>query len=68
MLHRHKIVQPKKVSRRPQAIADNLDTKRSETDALIAIKLQGTEWLKEHKKSVIYEYETGKREVSAENL
>jgi type I restriction enzyme S subunit len=56
------------VSRRPQAIADNLDTKRSETDALIAIKLQGTEWLKEHKKSVIYEYETGKREVSAENL
>ncbi len=44
-------------------IAAFLDTKCSEIDALIAIKEQKIEELKEYKKSVIYEYVTGKKEV-----
>ena len=46
-----------------QAIASYLDTKCSEIDSLIAIKQQKIEELKEYKKSVIYEYVTGKKEV-----
>ena len=46
-----------------QAIASFLDTKCSEIDALIAIKQQKISELKEYKKSVIYEYVTGKKEV-----
>lgn len=46
-----------------QSIASYLDTKCSEIDALIAIKQQKIEELKEYKKSVIYEYVTGKKEV-----
>ena len=44
-------------------IASYLDTKCSEIDSLIAIKQQKIEELKEYKKSVIYEYVTGKKEV-----
>lgn len=46
-----------------QHIASYLDTKCSEIDALIAIKQVKIEELKEYKKSVIYEYVTGKKEV-----
>lgn len=46
-----------------QSIASYLDTKCEEIDALIAIKQTKIEELKEYKKSVIYEYVTGKKEV-----
>ena len=46
-----------------QTIASYLDTKCAEIDALIAIKQVKIEELKEYKKSVIYEYVTGKKEV-----
>lgn len=46
-----------------QSIASYLDTKCSEIDSLIAIKQQKIAELKEYKKSVIYEYVTGKKEV-----
>ena len=46
-----------------QQIASFLDTKCSEIDSLIAIKQQKIEELKEYKKSIIYEYVTGKKEV-----
>ena len=46
-----------------QSIASYLDTKSAEIDALIAIKQAKIEELKEYKKSVIYEYVTGKKEV-----
>lgn len=45
-------------------IASYLDTKCSEIDSLIAIKQQKIEELKEYKKSIIYEYVTGKKEVA----
>ena len=45
------------------SIASYLDTKCAEIDALIAIKQAKIEELKEYKKSVIYEYVTGKKEV-----
>lgn len=46
-----------------QHIATYLDTQCSEIDALIALKQAKIEELKEYKKSVIYEYVTGKKEV-----
>ena len=46
-----------------QSIASYLDTKCAEIDALIAIKQTKIEELKDYKKSVIYEYVTGKKEV-----
>ena len=46
-----------------QHIADFLDRKCAEIDELIAIKQQKIEALKEYKKSVIFEYVTGKKEV-----
>ena len=46
-----------------RTIASYLDTKCSEIDALIALKQAKIEELKEYKKSVIYEYVTGKKEV-----
>ena len=46
-----------------QSIASYLDTKCTEIDALIAIKQAKIEELKDYKKSVIYEYVTGKKEV-----
>lgn len=47
-----------------QQIAFYLDTKCSEIDSLIALKQQKIEELKEYKKSIIYEYVTGKKEVA----
>ena len=46
-----------------QAIADYLDEKCGEIDALIAVKQSKIDALREYKKSIIYEYITGKREV-----
>lgn len=46
-----------------QQIADYLDQKCAEIDELIAIKQQQIEALKEYKKSVIFEYVTGKKEI-----
>lgn len=46
-----------------RAIASFLETKCSEIDSLIALKTAKIEELKEYKKSVIYEYVTGKKEV-----
>lgn len=46
-----------------QQIADFLDTKCSEIDAIIADKKRQRGILAEYKKSLIYEYVTGKKEV-----
>jgi type I restriction enzyme S subunit len=46
-----------------QIIASYLDEKCSEIDSLISIKQSKIESLKEYKKSIIYEYVTGKKEV-----
>lgn len=46
-----------------QSIASYLDAKCAEIDALIALKQAKIDELKEYKKSVIYEYVTGKKEV-----
>ena len=50
-----------------QAIADYLDTKCSQIDELIALKQQKITELQDYKKSLIYEYVTGKKEVPANN-
>ena len=47
-----------------QAIASYLDTKCSEIDSLIALKQQKIEELKDYKKSINYEYVTGKKDVN----
>lgn len=46
-------------------IVEFLDTKCTEIDNLISIKLSKIDSLKEYKKSIIYEYVTGKKEVEA---
>ncbi|MBR2981458.1 MAG: restriction endonuclease subunit S [Odoribacter sp.] len=46
-----------------QAIADYLDKKCADIDSLIQTKQSKIDSLKEYKKSIIYEYVTGKREV-----
>lgn len=46
-----------------QQIADYLDKKCADIDSLISIKQQKIEKLQEYKKSLIYEYVTGKKEV-----
>jgi len=46
------------------AIVDNLNNKCSQIDQLIAIKQKKIDKLSEYKKSLIYEYVTGKEEVS----
>lgn len=46
-----------------QKIADYLDTKCSEIDSLIADKKRQLDILADYKKSLIYEYVTGKKEV-----
>lgn len=46
-------------------IADYLDTKISEIDIIIAEKKQQIETIEEYKKSLIFEYVTGKKEVQA---
>ena len=48
-----------------QTIAEYLDTKCSEIDALISVRQSKIEALKEYKKSIIYEYVTGKKSVNA---
>ncbi len=45
------------------AIAEYLDKKCAEIDALVEVKQRKIAELKEYKKSVIYEYVTGKREI-----
>ena len=47
-----------------KAIADYLDTKCAEIDALISLKQSKIESLKEYKKSIIYEYITGKKDIN----
>lgn len=47
------------------AIADYLDTKCSEIDSAISLKKQQIEALNDYKKSLIYEYVTGKKEIPA---
>ena len=46
-----------------QQIANYLDDKCSAIDNIISIKQQKIEELKDYKKSIIYEYVTGKKEV-----
>jgi type I restriction enzyme S subunit len=46
-----------------QAIADYLDDKCADIDSLIQTKQSKIDSLKEYKKSIIYEYATGKREI-----
>lgn len=46
-----------------EQIADYLDSKCTEIDNLISIKLSKIDSLREYKKSIIYEYVTGKKEV-----
>lgn len=48
-----------------QQIADYLDSKCAEIDSIIAEKKQQIETIKEYKKSLIFEYVTGKKEVQA---
>lgn len=50
------------ISKQKQII-DYLDKKTSQIDSLIALKLSKIESLKEYKKSIIYEYVTGKKRV-----
>lgn len=47
-----------------QSIAQYLDQKCKEIDELISIKKEKIEHLKAYKKSVIYEYVTGKKQIS----
>ena len=51
-----------------QAIADFLDEKCNEIDTLISIKQSKIDALKEYKKSIIYEYITGKRETPSVSI
>lgn len=44
-------------------IANYLNTKSQQIDTLIAIKQEKIQELKDYKKSVIYEYVTGKKKV-----
>ena len=46
-----------------QIIAESLDKKCAEIDTLISLKQSKIEALKEYKKSIIYEFVTGKKEV-----
>ena len=62
-LSQNKIIVP--LIEEQQEIADYLDKKCSEIDQLISIKQQKIVELKEYKKSLIYEYTTGKKRVEA---
>jgi len=48
-----------------QYITDYIDTKCSEIDSAISLKKQQIETLNDYKKSLIYEYVTGKKEIPA---
>lgn len=52
-------------SKEQMEIIGHLDSKCSEIDSIIASKQEQIETLKEYKKSLIYEYVTGKKEVPA---
>lgn len=54
------VVPPIKVQ---QMLINHLDAKCQKADRLIAIKQQKIEKLNQYKKSLIYEYVTGKKEV-----
>lgn len=54
-------------SKQQEDIALFLDKKCSQIDRLIAIKQAKTEKLEQYKRSLIYEYVTGKKEVPAQN-
>ena len=60
-LSQNKIVYPP-ISEQ-QAIADYLDEKCADIDSLIQTKQEKIDSLKEYKKSIIYEYITGKKEI-----
>ena len=62
-LSRMMLIEPSIVEQK--AIADYLDEKCSEIDATIAEKQKQLETLEEYKKSLIFEYVTGKKEVPA---
>ena len=47
-----------------RAIADWLDAKCADIDATIALKEQKQEKLKAYKKTIIFEYVTGKKQVA----
>ena len=51
-----------------QAIADYLDEKSTEIDTLISVKQSKIDALKEYKKSIIYEYITGKKETHSVSI
>lgn len=57
------ILLPIPTIREQQQIADYLDDKCGKIDQLIAIKQQKIDKLQQYKKSLIYEYVTGKKEV-----
>ena len=57
------IYTPKPPLSEQQQIADYLDKKCSEIDSVIASKQKQLETLEEYKKSLIFEYVTGKKEV-----
>ena len=61
-LSKFKIVRPSVIEQ--QEIADFLDTKCADIDALIVVKQEKIDSLKEYKKSLIYEYVTGKKEIN----
>jgi type I restriction enzyme S subunit len=61
LINRAYIIIPSPIEQ--QAIADYLDSKCAEIDELVAVKQQKIETLKEYKKSLIYEYVTGKKEI-----
>ena len=59
-----KILVPLPSLEEQQEIADYLDDKCADIDSLIQTKQSKIDSLKEYKKSIIYEYVTGKREVN----
>ena len=54
---------PKPSKKEQKDIASYLDTKCAEIDSIIVDKQKQLETLAEYRKSLIYEYETGKKEV-----
>lgn len=59
---------PNPIKEEQQQIADFLDSKCSEIDTLIADKKRQLDILAEYKKSLIYEYVTGKKEVPVKDF
>lgn len=59
---------PNPIKEEQQQIADFLDSKCSEIDTLIADKKRQLDILADYKKSLIYEYVTGKKEVPVKDF